>query len=768
MKRVLARLLRRRSRWATALLGALVAAIVIIPGALVVAYETRSPCREAYRDQHWEQAISACRTSYEHDANERDLLLMIKALNALEEDDEIIGFSPLLLASPYAGDIHSLLAYIFAVSRKLPTEGRMHMAQAFAIHVIDRERVALLKDLEIWADIERYELKYEAALGLQEKAVRLADELKDIKLIVRANTILADVAYEMGAYKLAEDSLHVVEAHQSALSAYEKVEFEVKLGAMWAAESDSGADRLEDALSAFAVAEQELVACPSQPWGLKSQIWLNQAAILSQRDPDAANVILDKIDLVEHLPETRLLRASVAASRGRFAEAEQDLQQAEANGLNTDDVLLRVAHYRGNLAELMGDLARAEEQYRRAVHMVTRNRQESRAESGYIVAGHRGAFDDLIQLLASKREWTHVLEVLLAMDASDMLHADDEEGLSERSAISTRRELPGVDDVISAWRGRDLVIVVAPVRRFIGPDPNIAYLIRVHDGVVTGDSIGDAQDLRNLVNKVGDRKDARFTDWAKRIVPEGEHGEPLSVLLVGPLSGLPLSVFAGVTDAASAPPRTLVRTQSLLTRNASTHATDGVAIFADSDPQLPLPAAVAEADAVASVIPAGAALYKSREATFEQLVRHRHAEVLHVATHVMAEHGQHAIHLANRDVTQADIIRNGIAPHLVVLSGCGSAAAGDAEGWQSVAAAFLEAGTTYVVATAYNIEDEAAPILMQELYRQPDMLTDPAHALAVAQRNVIARATPEQLARYLRSWLAYFVLARPPVVPAKN
>jgi tetratricopeptide (TPR) repeat protein len=753
-----------------ALLGALVAAFVIIPGALVIAYETRSPCREAVGEEQWEQAITACRSSYEHDANERDLFSMIKALSRLQQDDEVISFSPLLLAGKYAGNIHRALAYILAINRKLPAEGRMHVAQAFAFHVISGDRIELLRDLEARADIERYELNYGAALGLDQTAVRLANDLGDVKEIVKANMILADIAYEMGAYKLAEDSLRVVEMYQSVLSAYEKVEFELKLGIMWVAESDSGQEgREDDALAAFRIADMELARCPSQPWGLESQIWLNLAAILSLRNLDAASVVLAKIDEVEKdLPDTLIWRASIAAKRRQFVEAAQYLRQAEARDKHDDDAPLRVARLRGNLAELMRDPVQAAMQYRLAIEMVDKNRRESGAEAGYILAGHRGAYDDLIQLLASKGRWTEALGVILSMDVSDMLHADYEEGLSGRSVVSLEGEIPSVQDVISAWRGRDLVIIVAPLRRTLGPDPNMAYRIRVYDGAVTGEPIGDAQELRSMSNKVGDMKDSKFADWANRIVPASEHGEPLSVLLVGPLSGLPLSALAGVANPSLPPRRTLVRAQSLLTRTPPARSTGGVAILADSDPQLPLPAAVAEADAVASVIKTGVAVYKSRDATFEQLVRHRGASVLHVATHVMTEGGQHMIHLANRDVNQMDIMSHNIAPRLVVLSGCGSAAAGDAEGWQSVAAAFLEAGTTYVVATAYNIEDAAGPIIMQEFYRQPDVFDEPAHALAMAQRNIIARATPEQLNRYMRSWLAYSVLARPPVIPAHS
>src|SRR5262249_6988536 len=143
----------------------------------------------------------------------------------------------------------------------------------------------------------------------------------------------------------------------------------------------------------------------------------------------------------------------------------------------------------------------AEHYYRRATEMVAALRDAARERSAYVVSSHRGPYDGLIGLLARRGRWRDVLAVVLELDASDMLRATaTDRAVLDRASIDAvspvaRTFTPSsaaVDDVIAAWRSRDLVIVIAPGPRQVGIKDR-AYRLRINDGRVTGEEVGDAR-----------------------------------------------------------------------------------------------------------------------------------------------------------------------------------------------------------------------------------------------------------------------------------
>ncbi|HWU89122.1 MAG TPA: CHAT domain-containing protein, partial [Kofleriaceae bacterium] len=108
-----------------------------------------------------------------------------------------------------------------------------------------------------------------------------------------------------------------------------------------------------------------------------------------------------------------------------------------------------------------------------------------------------------------------------------------------------------------------------------------------------------------------------------------------------------------------------------------------------------------------------------------------------------------------------------LAPHLAVLASCGSAAATDEEGWGSIAAALLESGTAAVLATDRSVTDAASLSIVRDFYAQPDWRTDPERALARIQLALAARrGSLDDPSTNPRTWAAFSVLRRPPVIPA--
>jgi CHAT domain-containing protein len=63
------------------------------------------------------------------------------------------------------------------------------------------------------------------------------------------------------------------------------------------------------------------------------------------------------------------------------------------------------------------------------------------------------------------------------------------------------------------------------------------------------------------------------------------------------------------------------------------------------------------------------------------------------------------------------------------------------------------------------VDDAATLVLMRDFYAQTDWQTDPARALAQVQQARAARgATSNDVSTQARSWAAFSVLGRPPVI----
>jgi CHAT domain-containing protein/tetratricopeptide (TPR) repeat protein len=115
-----------------------------------------------------------------------------------------------------------------------------------------------------------------------------------------------------------------------------------------------------------------------------------------------------------------------------------------------------------------------------------------------------------------------------------------------------------------------------------------------------------------------------------------------------------------------------------------------------------------------------------------------------------------------------EVLRLDVRSPLVVLSGCETAAGDDwygdpsrPAGLSTLAQAFLHAGASNVAATLWRIDDAASAGLVDSFYRA-DARTDPALALARAQRAMIRSS--EHAAPYY--WAGYQLLGEGRVRPA--
>jgi CHAT domain-containing protein len=326
-----------------------------------------------------------------------------------------------------------------------------------------------------------------------------------------------------------------------------------------------------------------------------------------------------------------------------------------------------------------------------------------------------------------------------------------------------------VEGVLSAWRSRDLVIVIAPSQRQIGQGHEQVYRLRVSDGRVTGEAVADASSARTWADDLFIDPDDRDAASAlgRMIIPPGPADGTLHVLAIGSLGKVPLAALRDEDGSLIIRRRPLVRVLALRARLPEARGAGPAIVIAD--PRGDLSSAALEGSVVAEALGSGAQVSGSGTAfpaTRARLWAAHDAAVLHIAGHVGVSGRWRALYLADGDVDPAEMVQHGLAPHLAVLAGCGSAAAMDEEGWGSIAAALLDSGTAVVIATDRSVSDKASLSLMRDFYAQPDWRTDPARALARVQQALDARATASSdAATQARTWAAFSVLGRPPVVP---
>lgn len=237
----------------------------------------------------------------------------------------------------------------------------------------------------------------------------------------------------------------------------------------------------------------------------------------------------------------------------------------------------------------------------------------------------------------------------------------------------------------------------------------------------------------------------------RAVVPDLESSQDLYVALVGSLGRTPLAALR--TDGALViARRPIARVLSIVPRQRATQKYSSPVIL--GDPSSDLPGAAREAFYVAREL--GTSPFIGPRATAHRILSAGGASVLHVAAHTSRVGGEWGLRLANGVVTAADVLAGQLAPRLVVLASCGTAAAVDDSGWGSLAAAFLTAGSEFVVAVQWSVTDGIAAGLIERFYANGGARR-PVRALAAAQVWSAATSTHTD-------WVSFTVLAAPPPV----
>ncbi|HEU4726739.1 MAG TPA: CHAT domain-containing protein [Kofleriaceae bacterium] len=753
----------------------------IVTGALAglgywrVMHPPRSPCERAVAAGDSHRGFVTCLASYASTRDDVDLVWAARAQLYLDRPARAAQLARALLGRSRYGDAHQILSYV-ALRERLDTAARAHAAIAWIAHALAADEQGLARDAVSMSQAARQAGDYPAALASAQEALRRQRGLHDAHNEMRAEVALIDVLRVLGDTGAADTAIG--EAFKRATEPCDRAWLALRKGQCQIDRGQGGVaiDDLEQAARLNRQCDCDAIAL---------QVAANEASLLRRSDPGRAAELLDEVVRIggEDLEE-QLMRGYLAADRGDLDAADRHFRRAEALPPPDADWAWEVERARAELAEqrggLLGDLL-AEYHYRRAIARIAAVRATVRARSAYVVSSHRGPYDGLIALLARQRRWRDALAVIVDLDASDMLRATADAGSAHRpdgldaddvDPSAAAAPAFAVDDVLAAWRARELVIAIAPSPRQVGAGKERAYRLRIAGGEVTGEDIGEASAARRWALQLyGDpgRRDAAQA-LGRMIVPPGTSSATLDVLAIGSLGKVPLVALRDDGGSLIIGRRPLERVLALAATGPESEGAGPPVVLAD--PLGDLPHAAMEGVMVARAMGPGVQLSGAstpRAAIRARLWEARGAGLLHVAAHVAQGTRWRALRLVDGQVEPAEILEQRLAPRVAVLAACGSAAAMDEEGWGSIASALLASGTAVVIATDRTVRDDVSLAVMTALYAQRDWQADPARALArvLLALDLRSPSTTEGAAQP-RDWAAFSVLARPPVVAPRT
>jgi CHAT domain-containing protein len=259
--------------------------------------------------------------------------------------------------------------------------------------------------------------------------------------------------------------------------------------------------------------------------------------------------------------------------------------------------------------------------------------------------------------------------------------------------------------------------------------------------------VGDREAIRSLVD--GYRSDPDHAWIAAALgeamfptetIPQG--GAPLVVLLDRELADLPLAgLRTGDRYLVEHAPILEILAPELLFVPTADRAWGRVVAIGDA--WYDLPAGRQEALAVAQQL--GGQAYLGVLATPDAVATGGGAWLMHLAVHSGIAEGRAVFRLAGDALSSREIVDRQIAPRLAVIATCQSHVDDDPS--TSLAAAFLAAGTTGVIAVKRTFHDQAGALLIRDFYSFGGA-DAPAGGLAEAQRAAIrAKRPPSEWAR---------------------
>lgn len=729
--------------------------IAFASGGMFACSERAPECHALVAKADWLTAEPSCRAAWEKRGRVEDLVDLAQALLYQARNQEVAT-----LLRPAAADVPRTLLLVrlhwilgAALARlDQPAEARHHLELSLQETELEGDAAPLRARaaLEL-AGVEWRAGQLAAAHEYQRLAAHLAAATGDAALTAFARLGLVDILRVEGDIASAE--LELEQLARSAAAQPDRAVFLLKLGLAY---NDLGIEGLSRGVLAEALKLERSSRAPRAT--ILASILLNLSWV--ERNSGHAAESLAHVAAAEQLGadamDVHLNRGLALRDGGRLDEAALELARAGA-AQPTGDWIWWLRYNQGDVDIRRHQPREAEGHLRAAIAAIEEQRAASSRTAPMMSARQRTAYTALIGVLARQQRWRDALAVVQRLDDAELLQllgsasgasrpaATEPPAAASAPRVATPSAAPSLDELLAAWADRRLIILV--------PGGERMWRLVLEGGEVFGRDVGETARFESAAAEL--ERDASALP-ASQLLGEAITGDlpgaprSLELLSVGPIGRAPLASLRD-RDGLLRDRFALSRALRLTPRPAPAAAAPRPAVVL-GDPSSDLAQARAEAEHVARLL--GVAPRLGNDATSRALDEARAASVLHLAAHTMAVEKRPALRLADRAVLLDELRALRPAPRLVVLGTCGSASARDETSWGSLASAFLEAGSEHVLATTQSVPDADGKLVVEEFYRQGG-LTDPAGALAAAQRALDGQLPASRLA-------AFMILRAPP------
>lgn len=728
----------------------LLAALATACGSGARASDRRDGCRRAFDQRDWPAVVRACT-----DAEDQPRATLGRAWLALQDGrvDEALAIAATVDGSEVAADAAYLAGYAHG-RRDQPGDdqrARERFEAALAGYQRAGQHAGTSRAASYLARIASDAGRLDEALALVTLAVDAAGRSGDRRLAGKAETALAEADDAIGLVEDARDQF--IRAEGSLRGWPVDLAYAYLKHGLFLLDLDDEHDLplvlafLDEARRQVDLAGPSAAALTAET---SVSIELNRAVVLGLLgETSRAGGVLDVLARQQPHAERRiaLVRGYVAARAGDLAVAEASFRAASLDQDARLDYLLRTSLAIAALHRQAGSLDQAEAAYRAGMATVERMRSAAGAPAlrTRVLERRAAPYVGLIEILAAQGRSVEALEVAESLHARtwrDVALQADPGAVTPATALLAARLRQSAPEV-APLDARKLMATIGDREAlvYVSFKPT---LLRAHVRAGTVTIVALTPDEQKAIAAFeAAPDDAALAARAGELLlpPELAPGErPLHLVAGGRVSSVPFAALR-YRGKLLIEQRPLARLPGLSTLGCREHAWTERAVFI-GDAASNLPGAAREV-----IHRGGQDALVGPAATLGALEQARDAALLHVAVHGRVTTAGGTLELADGALSASEVIDRRIAPRVVVLSGCATAASADAEDWTSLPSAFLAVGSQHVVATLRTVRDADAAAVT-EAYYDEQTSGGPVARLAAAQRHLALVQPPSRWASF--------------------